>query len=64
MGIGEALVTAEEKGIPTMLVATMMCPPASRMDVLQDAEIGGITQQSQLVRVYNQTWIARALLKY
>ena len=56
LGIGEALVTAlNEKGIPTMLVATMMCSPASRMDVLSDSEINDLVQQSQLVRVYNQT---------
>lgn len=56
LGIGEALVTAlNEKGIPTMLTATMMCAPASRMDVLSDDEINRIVQQSQLVRIYNQT---------
>ncbi len=56
MGIGEALVTAlNEKGIPTMLVHTMMCPPSSRMDVLQDAEINELVSASQLVRVYRET---------
>lgn len=55
LGIGEALVTAlNEKGIPTMLTATMMCSPSSRMDVLNDAEINELVQSSQLVRVYNQ----------
>ncbi|MEO8711354.1 MAG: helicase HerA-like domain-containing protein, partial [Parafilimonas sp.] len=34
MGIGEALVTfLNEKGIPTPLVHTMLCPPRSRMDI-------------------------------
>jgi nicotinamidase-related amidase len=56
MGIGEALVTAlNEKGIPTMLIQTMMCPPTSRMDILQDAEVSELVNASQLVRVYNQT---------
>ncbi|MEP7128387.1 MAG: helicase HerA-like domain-containing protein, partial [Chitinophagales bacterium] len=55
LGIGEALVTAlNEKGIPTMLTATLMCSPASRMDILNDSEIKNLIQQSQLVRVYNQ----------
>ncbi len=55
LGIGEALVTAlNEKGIPTMLTATMMCSPSSRMDILTDDEIKKLVQQSQLVRVYNQ----------
>ncbi|MGB3075001.1 MAG: helicase HerA-like domain-containing protein [Chitinophagales bacterium] len=55
LGIGEALVTAlNEKGIPTMLTATLMCSPASRMDILNDEEIKKLIQQSQLVRVYNQ----------
>jgi DNA helicase HerA-like ATPase len=55
LGIGEALITAlDERGIPTMLTATMMCSPASRMEVLTEAEIEDIVQRSQLVRVYNQ----------
>jgi DNA helicase HerA-like ATPase len=55
LGIGEALVTAlNEKGIPTMLTATMMCSPSSRMDVLSESEIQELVHQSQLVRIYNQ----------
>ncbi len=55
LGIGEALVTAlNEKGIPTLLTATMMCSPSSRMDILTEEEIKQLIQQSQLVRVYNQ----------
>ena len=38
-----------------MLVQTMMCPPRSRMDILQDAEVNELVNSSQLVRVYNQT---------
>ncbi len=35
LGIGEALVTIlNEKGIPTPLAHVMLCPPRSRMDVI------------------------------
>lgn len=53
LGIGEALVTAlNEKGIPTPLVHTMLVPPRSRMDVLSDAEIDTLVNQSKLVKKY------------
>jgi uncharacterized protein len=56
LGIGEALVTAlNEKGIPTPLAATMMRAPASRMDILSQAEIESINRGSDLVRKYSQT---------
>ncbi|PKB17244.1 helicase HerA-like domain-containing protein [Flavobacterium sp. 5] len=55
LGIGEAFVTAlNEKGIPTPLVATMMRAPMSRMDILTDAEIQEINNQSKLVKKYNE----------
>jgi len=55
LGIGEALVTMlNEKGIPTPLAHTMLCAPRSRMDVLTDAEIDGITSRSKLVAKYNK----------
>ncbi|ESU21571.1 hypothetical protein FCR2A7T_00180 [Flavobacterium cauense R2A-7] len=55
LGIGEAFVTAlNEKGIPTPLVACMMRAPMSRMDILTDAEISAITNNSKLVKKYNQ----------
>ncbi|HEY6064107.1 MAG TPA: helicase HerA-like domain-containing protein [Chitinophagaceae bacterium] len=55
LGIGEALVTMlNEKGIPTPLVHCMMCPPASRMDILTDAEIDGIVSRSKIAGKYNQ----------
>jgi len=44
-----------EKGIPTPLVHTMLCPPRSRMDVLTDAEIDKIVSHSKLVAKYNQS---------
>jgi predicted flap endonuclease-1-like 5' DNA nuclease len=55
LGIGEAFVTLlNEKGIPTPLVHTMLCPPRSRMDVLTDAEIDNIISKSKLVRKYGE----------
>lgn len=54
MGIGEALVTfLNEKGIPTPLVHTMLCPPRSRMDVLSDDELNAIINKSKLLAKYN-----------
>ena len=55
IGIGEALVTMlNEKGIPTPLAHVMLCAPRSRMDVLTDNEIKGLTEKSKLVAKYNQ----------
>jgi hypothetical protein len=55
MGIGEALVTLlNEKGIPTPLVHTMLCPPRSRMDILSDAEIDAVVSKSKLASKYNR----------
>ena len=56
MGIGEALITMlNEKGIPTPLVHTLLCPPRSRMDILTEAEIDNIVSHSKLVAKYNQS---------
>lgn len=55
MGIGEGFVTLlNEKGIPTPLVHTMLCPPESRMDVLTDTEIDTLVNKSKLVRKYSE----------
>lgn len=55
MGIGEALVTClNEKGIPTPLAVTYMCPPRSRMDVLSDEEIEELVSNSKLVEKYEE----------
>lgn len=55
LGIGEALVTMlNEKGVPTPLVHVMMKPPASRMDVLTDAEVGSLLASSKLAAKYNK----------
>lgn len=54
MGIGEALITLlNEKGIPTPLVHTLLKAPASRMDILTDAEIKDLIAKSALVSKYN-----------
>lgn len=56
LGIGEALVTfLNEKGIPTPLVHTMLCPPRSRMDILTDAELDALINKSKLIAKYNQS---------
>lgn len=53
MGIGEALVTLlNEKGIPTPLVHTLLCPPRSRMDVLSEDEIQSLVSASKLASKY------------
>ena len=55
MGIGEAFVTLlNEKGIPTPLVHTMLCPPRSRMDILSDAELDSIISKSKIAAKYNR----------
>jgi len=55
LGIGEALITLlNEKGIPTPLVATMLCPPRSRMDLLTPQEIQQLIARSVLVPKYSE----------
>lgn len=54
LGIGEAFITLlDEKGRPTPLAATMLCPPRSRMDILTDDEIDTLIKKSQLTLKYN-----------
>lgn len=49
VGIGEAVVTLlNEKGVPTPLAHVFLKTPRSRMDVLTDAEIQTLTNQSAL----------------
>ncbi|MCB9046291.1 MAG: DUF853 family protein [Chitinophagales bacterium] len=56
LGTGEALVTLlNEKGIPTPLAATMLCPPQSRMDILTTEEINALVRRSRLTDRYNRT---------
>jgi DNA helicase HerA-like ATPase len=55
LGIGEALVTLlDEKGIPTPLVATMLCPPQSRMDILSAEEINNLVAGSAIAAKYRE----------
>lgn len=55
LGIGEALVTAlTEKGIPSPLVHTCLCAPASRMDVLTADEQQSLVDRSALVKKYSE----------
>lgn len=55
MGIGEALITLlNEKGIPTPLVHTMLCPPRSRMDILTDTELDALIAKSKIAAKYNR----------
>lgn len=61
MGTGEALITLlNEKGIPTPLAATMMCPPQSRMDILSEQEIDTLVRKSVLAPKYNRTIDSRS----
>ncbi|HNY56322.1 MAG TPA: DUF853 family protein, partial [Chitinophagales bacterium] len=56
LGIGEAFVTAlNEKGIPTPLVHSMMTPPQSRMDILNEEEMKMLIQKSNLYKKYKET---------
>ncbi len=53
LGIGEAFVTLlNEKGVPTPLIHTMLCPPSSRMDILSDSEIDSLVASSKIARKY------------
>jgi hypothetical protein len=55
LGIGEAFVTLlNEKGIPSPLVHTMLVPPSSRMDILNESEIADILGKSTLARKYEK----------
>lgn len=56
LGIGEAFITMlNEKGIPTPLVHTMLVPPRSRMDILEDSETTALVSKSKLAKKYAET---------
>jgi hypothetical protein len=56
LGIGEALISAlDEKGRPSALAATLLRAPESRMDVLTDAELNDLIDDSPLNDKYNET---------
>jgi len=55
LGIGEAFVSVlNEKGKPTPLASTMMRAPMSRMDILTNAELKKLINNSQLFYKYNE----------
>lgn len=55
VGIGEALITMlNEKGVPTPLVHCMLRAPQTRMDILSEAEIDTIVNNSRIARFYNE----------
>lgn len=55
MGIGEALVSVlNEKGVPSPLAWTMLRAPRSRMDVLDNQELGAKIRGSKLVKKYDE----------
>jgi DNA helicase HerA-like ATPase len=56
LGIGEAAVSAlDEKGRPTVLAATLMCAPKSRMDILTTQEIENVISKSTILKKYSET---------
>lgn len=56
LGIGEAFITMlNEKGIPTPLVHTMLVPPRSRMDILEESEATALVNKSKLAKKYAET---------
>lgn len=55
LGIGEAAVTVlNEKGVPTTLAATLLCAPASRMNILTPDELNETLKASSLAKKYEQ----------
>ncbi len=55
LGIGEAMFTAlNEKGVPTPLTHVYLRAPQSRMDVLTDAELNHLINNSSIAHKYNQ----------
>lgn len=55
LGIGEALISSlDRKGRPTPIVHTLMRPPYSRMDILNQNEINSILKESDLIDKYQQ----------
>ncbi|MBU0656735.1 MAG: DUF853 domain-containing protein [Gammaproteobacteria bacterium] len=54
MGVGEALVSVlEEKGIPSVVQRTLMCPPQSRIGPLTDAERANVLRTSPFAGRYD-----------
>jgi len=55
LGVGEALVSVlEEKGTPSMVQRTLVCPPASRIGAITPQERAAIMQRSPLAGRYDK----------
>lgn len=55
MGVGEALVsTLEDKGIPSVVDRTLICPPSSRIGPASEDERKTVMNKSPLVGKYDQ----------
>lgn len=56
LGVGEALVSLlDEKGIPTPVERTFICPPASRIGPITDGERLDVVKTSLVAGVYEKT---------
>ena len=56
LGIGQALVTVlNEKGIPTEVAATHLCPPKAFMGPMPDQQYMEVVQSSDLNSKYKET---------
>ncbi|MGB4812187.1 MAG: helicase HerA-like domain-containing protein [Methylophilaceae bacterium] len=56
LGVGEALVSfLDEKGIPTPVERTFVCPPNSRIGAITDAERSDVMKTSIVLGVYDKT---------
>ncbi|HOY69797.1 MAG TPA: DUF853 family protein [Methylotenera sp.] len=56
LGVGEALISfLDEKGIPTPVERTFVCPPASRIGAISDAERAEVMKTSIVLGVYDKT---------
>ena len=56
LGVGEALVSfLDEKGIPTPVERTFVCPPESRIGAITDAERSDVMKTSIVLGVYDKT---------
>ncbi|HNZ56022.1 MAG TPA: DUF853 family protein, partial [Methylophilaceae bacterium] len=55
LGVGEALVSLlDEKGIPTPVERTFICPPASRIGPITDGERLDVMKTSNVAGVYDK----------
>ncbi|MGD9942064.1 MAG: helicase HerA-like C-terminal domain-containing protein [Burkholderiaceae bacterium] len=56
LGVGEGLVSfLDEKGRPNIVERAFVCPPASRIGPIDDAERAALMRQSVVAGIYDQT---------